>query len=194
MIRLSCTRGNLYTGLSITSHLPVKNVNLPILNNVLILAKNGTIRFTSTNLELAVSCQIRGKVEEEGECTLPSKLLFDYVSLLPNERVDFLEEDNHVLRIECGTFKTKIKGLPATEFPLIPPVTAETAYRIKGEVFRRALSQVLFAAASNEARPELSGIFLHFRSGKNGEKEAVFAATDSYRLAEARVEVVLDGG
>ena len=76
-MKLSCTRDNLHQGLSITSHLMTKNVNLPILQNVLVKAEGGTIRFTSTNLEMAVNCTVRGKVEEPGEYTIPSKLFFD---------------------------------------------------------------------------------------------------------------------
>ena len=101
-MKLSCTRDNLHQGLSITSHLTTKNVNLPILQNVLVKAEGGVIRFTTTNLEIAISCSVRGKVEEAGEYTIPSKLFFDYVSLLPNETVT-LEKDGEAVHIKSGS-------------------------------------------------------------------------------------------
>jgi DNA polymerase-3 subunit beta len=51
---------------------------------------------------------------------------------------------------------------------------------------------VLFACATNESRPELSGVLLSFNDEKAGEGKLVLAATDSYRLAE--VEITISGG
>jgi len=182
-MKVSCTKNNLQTGLAITSHLSTKNIQLPILNNVLIVAKNGNIRLTSTNLEIAVSCLIRGKVDEEGEITVPAKLFYDYISLLKEEKVDLFNHDQ-ILFVEAGDYKTKINGLPSSDFPLVPSVTANKTFILPAVSFREALSQVVFAVANNEARPELSGVFLKFNNN-----ELTIAATDSYRLAERKIKI-----
>lgn len=184
-MKLSCTKENLRQGLSITSHLTTKNVNLPVLQNVLVKAEGGTIRFTSTNLEIAVSCTVRGKVDVGGECTVPSKLFFDYVSLLPNETVT-IEGSGTSLSVSCAGNKTRMNGLPATEFPLVPEVIGDKTFRIPVTALRAALSQVLFAVASNESRPELTGVCARF-CADGTVSTLVLAATDSYRLAEAVV-------
>lgn len=183
-MKLSCTRENLHRGLAITSHIGTKNVNLPILNNVLLRADASGLKLVSTNLEIAITCHVRGKVDQQGEYTVPSKLFFDYVSLLPNERVD-MDLHDEALSISCGPSKTKIKGIAASEFPLVPPVTGGQVYAIGVDELRRALSQVLFATATNESRPELAGAFLSFGHDAAGKSGMIFAATDSYRLAEA---------
>lgn len=186
-MKLSCTRDNLHQGLSITSHLMTKNVNLPILQNVLVKAEGGTIRFTSTNLEIAVNCTVRGKVEEPGEHTVPSKLFFDYVTLLPNETIQVgTEADN--IRVECAGHKTKINGLPSAEFPLVPKVEGEKRFEIPVEDFKRALLQVLFSVATNESRPELTGVAMKFYP-LGGEGCLRMASTDSYRLSEVTIPV-----
>ncbi|HBR81148.1 MAG: polymerase III subunit beta protein [Candidatus Uhrbacteria bacterium GW2011_GWE2_45_35] len=182
-MKVSCTKNNLQMGLSITSHLSTKNIQLPILNNVLMVAKNGNIRFTSTNLEIAVSCLVRGKVEEEGELTIPSKLFYDYISLLKEEKVDLFNQDQ-TLVVEAGDYKTKINGLISSDFPLVPSVNSNKIYLLPVNNFREALSQVVFAVASNESRPELSGVLLKFNNN-----ELIIAATDSYRLAERKIKV-----
>src|SRR3989339_1554678 len=181
-MKLSCTRENLHQGLSITSHLTTKNTNLPILQNVLVKTEGGTIRFTTTNLEIAIHCTIRGKIEEPGEYTIPSKLFFDYISLLPNETIRIQADDQRV-HIECGTHKTKINGLSSSEFPLVPHVEGGTSFQIPVESFKKALSQVLFAVATNESRPELTGVSFQFFNFE-GEGRLTLASTDSYRLAE----------
>lgn len=187
-MKLSCTRDNLHQGLAITSHLTSKNVNLPILNNVLMKTEGGSLRLTTTNLEMATSCLVRGKVEEEGEFTVPSKLFFDYVSLLPNEGVS-LSLDGESLAVECGSYKTKIVGMAASEFPLVPPVTGENKFTVSADALRGALSRVLFAVASNESRPELAGVSVRFHDAASGQGKLTLAATDSYRLAEYVVDL-----
>ncbi len=179
-MKLSCTRENLYQGLSITNHAGGKNTNLPILNNILLRADVGGLKLTATNLELTIICTIRGKIDQPGEYTLPAKLFSDYVALLPNERVD-LDLLDHALSIVCDKTKTKINGMPASEFPLIPPVTGGVRFSVPAVAFDNALSHVLFAVATNEARQTLTGVFMHF-DGLNSQ--LVLAATDSYRLAE----------
>lgn len=165
-----------------------KNVNLPILQNVLVKAEGGTIKFTSTNLEIAVNCVVRGKVDEPGEHTVPSKLFYDYVSLLPSETIR-LDTDDDNIRLQCGNHKTKINGLSASEFPLVPKVNGEEIYRIPVGDLKAALSQVLFAVATNESRPELTGVLMHFSSFES-EGRLKLVATDSYRLSEATITLL----
>jgi DNA polymerase III subunit beta len=186
-MKLSCTRDNLHQALAITSHLTTKNVNLPILQNVLMKAEGGSIRFTATNLEIAINCSVRGKVDTSGEFTIPSKLFFDYVSLLPNETIQ-LEVIDEVLHVSCGPHKTKINGLDASEFPLVPKVDTSSVHQIPVDDFKRALARVLFSVASNESRPELTGVSMQFSPGTEGR--LTLAATDSYRLAECVIPVV----
>lgn len=187
-MKISCTRDNLHQGLSITSHLMTKNVNLPILQNVLVKADGGIIRFTSTNLEIVVNCAVRGKVEEAGEYTIPSKLFFDYVSLLPNETIS-IEKIDDLVNIECGEYKTKINGLSATEFPLVPKVDGKVVFNIPIDDFKKSLSQVLFSVAVNESRPELTGVSMQFCMYE-GELRLTMASTDSYRLSEKTIPVI----
>jgi DNA polymerase III subunit beta len=187
-VKLSCTRENLYQGLSIVSRISTKNVNLPILNNVLFQADSGGLTLSSTNLELAISCHIRAKVDQEGDYTIPSKLFFDYVNLLPNERVD-MDLIDAALRVSCGSSKTKLKGMPASEFPPIPPAQGNQTYSVSVSEFQKALGEILFAAATNESRPELAGIYLAFHHPGTGGGTLVVAATDSYRLGECIVTV-----
>jgi DNA polymerase-3 subunit beta len=144
----------------------------------------------TTNLEIAVSCNIRGKVESKGEFTVPSKLLSDYVSLLPKERVD-VEQTDSALTVSCGSYETHLNGIGAAEFPLIPTVESDQKFSVKVNDLRRAISQVIFAVASNESRPEISGVLFKF-SQQDGGLSLVLAATDSYRLAEKTIPVNKD--
>lgn len=182
-MKFSCTQENLYQGLAITSRVGQKQVNLPILENVLIQVTEGGIKLVATNLELAITCQIRGKIDQEGEYTVPSKLFNDFIALQPPERIDIdLLDDS--LYITSANTKTRIKGMPANEFPLIPPIQNGVQYSFSVSELRQVLAKTLFAAATNESRPELAGVFFSFRDERTGADTCLVAATDSYRLSE----------
>lgn len=185
-MKLSCLQENLNQGLTIVSHISDKNTSLPILNNVLLKTENKNIKLISTNLEVGINCIIRGKVEEDGDITIPARIFNDYVSLLPNDRVNIeIKEDE--AQINCNNFATKIKGSPSSDFPLIPSVDRDKSYSCKISIndFKKAIQQVIFALAPNESRTELSGIFISSRDGI-----LTLAATDSFRLAEKRIKII----
>ncbi|MDI3496137.1 MAG: polymerase subunit beta [Patescibacteria group bacterium] len=175
---------NLKKGLNIVGHATVKNVNLPILNNILIKIENSNIELIGTNLEIGVKYLVRGKIEKEGEFTVDSKLISDYVNLLNSGEKIEIEEKNKELKIKAGNYKTKIKGEEAKNFPLIPTINEETNYIIEIDEFKKSLAQVIFAVSNSENRVELTGVLFSF-----SEKKLNLAATDSYRLAEKEVKI-----
>lgn len=183
-MKICSLQENLKKGLITVSHIAGKNINLPILNNILIRAMDGNIKLITTNLEIGITHTSRGKIEEEGDFTVDSKIINDYISLLPNKRVNVVKE-KEALQIECENFKTKINGQPAEEFPLIPVVEKNNTYLVDVEEFRKTLSQVVFAVSANGSRLELSGVFLNFKADK-----LIMAATDSYRLAERELKII----
>lgn len=179
-MKLSCTQENLNRGLLISSHIASKNVNLPILNNVLFKAEGGVITLIATNLEIGIKCEVRGKIENEGAIALPAKLFADYVGSLPNDKID-LDLVDQTLEIKCKNYETRLRGAATNEFPLIPEVEKTAAYSMDAGKFREAVNQVVFATSTNEIRPEISGILMRF---DGAGMKVVIAATDSYRLAE----------
>ena len=182
-MKFSILKENLNSALFIVSHITGKNINLPILNNVMIEARDGNIKLISTNLEMGIIHSMRGKIERGGSFTVDSKVITDYVALLPNKRVD-VEKKETSLTVECENYKTKIKGQSADEYPLIPSVDKNNYYSAGIDEFKRALTQVVFAVSTSETRLELSGVFFGFRGHK-----LTLAATDSYRLSEKEVNL-----
>jgi DNA polymerase-3 subunit beta len=185
-MKFSSLQENLKSGLMTVGHIAGKNINLPILNNVMIEAKDNKIRFITTDLEIGVICTVRGKVEKEGVFTVDARIASDYISLLPNQKVD-IEADENKLTIKCDNYKTSIRGQKADDFPLIPQVETENYYSVNGLDFKNALAQVLFAVSNSETRVELTGVYFDLK----GEK-LTMAATDSYRLAEKTIALKTD--
>ncbi len=186
-MKLISLQENLKQGLFVVSNIAGKNINLPILNNVLVKTKEGNIKLITTNLEIGIIHTVRGKIEKEGSFTVDSKIFSECVNLLPNKKIN-LEQKNNDLLINCENYKTKIKGQSAEEYPLIPEVDKKTYYSAQVDEFKKALSQVIFAVSTSESRLELSGVLFCFANNS-----LTMAATDSYRLAEKRVKIKTNG-
>ena len=182
-MKFTCTQENLYRGLSVVNHLAGKNTTLPILNNVLLKAEDGLLELSTTNLEVGIKCHIRGKIEQPGAFTVQARLLTDYVNLLPKQPVD-LELKDLEMNVSCQTFETKIKGVVADDFPLIAGVSDKQSITVEIDEFKESLSQVLFAVALDETRPEINGVLFSLVKNK-----LILAATDSFRLAERTIDL-----
>jgi len=187
-MRLTCTQKDLFNALSITNKAVDVNNTLPVLNNVLLKAEGKKLYFTATNLEIAITYWIETDIKNEGEVTIPSKLLTNYISYLKDDKIDFSAEEGDVV-IKTADSTTKIKGIPATEFPPIPTVEKEGGITIKSKELKEAIRQTVFSAAFNTTRPILSGVF--FTVVKDKLK---MVATDSYRLAEKTLTVSKSSG
>ncbi len=180
-MKLICTQENLNKALNIVGKIINKNTTLPILNNILLKTEKGRLKLSSTNLELGINYWVGGKIEEDGEITVPTRLFANFISSLPNNNVEIkLKGDS--LNIKCDKYKTSIKGLSAKEYPLIPKIEAEPVFKINSSDFKQALMQVLPAISNSESRIEITGVFLDL--SKLDKNKIVLVTTDSYRLAE----------
>ena len=135
-MKFSGLQENLKEGLNMVSHIAGKSVNLPILNNVLIEVCDNSINLISTDLEIGITNKIRGKIETEGKYTIDAKIINDFISLLPNNKIDF-ELQNDELKIKCDKHQTKIKGQNAEDYPLIPKIEKKNPIIISIEEFKK---------------------------------------------------------
>lgn len=152
---------------------------LPITNNVLLTIDESRLRLTATNLEMAISCWIGAKVEEEGAITIPARLLTEFVNSLPSDKIDIsLSPSTKTLELKCARFEARISGVDAQDFPPIPKVAPGITTKVEVEALQRGISQVVFAAATEESRPVLTGINAEFEGDL-----LTLAAADGFRLA-----------
>jgi len=180
-MKLSVLQENLARSLSIVGHLASRNTSLPILNDVLISADDQGIVLSATNLEIGIRATVRGKVEEPGSLAIPARTFADFIGLAESGKIELIQEGLS-LRIETTKSKTVIKGQSAEEFPLIPALETGPSLTVPAPELRQAISQVIFATAQDESRPEISGVLL-----QRGQSQATLVSTDSYRLTERKI-------
>lgn len=178
-MKLSCLQENLSKGLNIVGRAVATRTTLPITQNVLIKTDQSRLKLAATNLEMAISGWIGAKVEEEGEITVPARLLTEFVSTLPNDKIDItLLPKSKTLELKCARFEARISGVDARDFPPIPTVEDGIQASVSAEALHQAIKQVVFAAASEESRPVLTGVDAMFDGN-----QLTLAAADGFRLA-----------
>jgi DNA polymerase-3 subunit beta len=73
MIKFKASRDALLEGLASVPNIVSAQATLPILSNVLIEARDGLLRLTTTDLDLRVCRSVQAQVEQLGEVTLPER-------------------------------------------------------------------------------------------------------------------------
>ena len=185
-MKLSVMQENLARGLQVVSRAVSTRSTLPVLNNVLLRTEEGGLKLTTTNLEIGITYWVSGKIDIGGSVTVPARLLTDIVGGLPaNERVDLKLQAQETLHIKAGRFETHIKGIDAEEFPAIPTAGDRPTTRVAQNALREALDEVTFAAASDEARPILTGVLAKFEGD-----QLTLAAADNYRIAVKTIKIL----
>jgi DNA polymerase-3 subunit beta len=184
-MNVSVMQENLARGLAVVSRAVSTRATLPVLANVLLKTQDGGLKLTATNLEIGINCWVPGKINEEGEITVPARLLTELVASLPNQRIDLvLSPKDRTLKVTCGASRSSIKGIEADEFPVVAAIGESPATSVDGKTLREALGQVVFAAASDESRPILTGVLT-----KLSGSSMTLAAADNYRIAVRTVSL-----
>lgn len=181
MMKIFCLQENLKNALATAERIVGKNLNLPILNNLLLKTDKGRLKISSTNLEIGINYWVSGKIEKEGGITVPARILSNFITNLPNKKIELTVKED-ILYINCENFKAQIKGQDIKEYPIIPIIESPLNNRLDKEILKIGLSQVIGGVAISEMRPEISGVLFDFN--KNYLK---LVGTDSFRLAEKTV-------
>jgi len=169
-------------GVSVVARVVTPRSTLPVLSNILIKTDGDRLRLSATNLELGISAWIDAKVETEGGLTVPARTFADLVSNLPNQDVTLtVDTRTQSLNVKCGTLNTDIKGISAEEFPPMPAPDLDTAIPLNVGNFKEMISQVVFAASTEDSRPNLTGVHMSF-----DDEILEMAATDGYRISISR--------
>lgn len=184
-MELTFEKDDLLQALQVLQGVASGRTTLPILSNVLIQAADGKIECIATDLEVGIKIKVEGVIQEDGGITVSAKKLADIVKELPeNKTIHLTTTANDRVEITCGDGVYKIIGLPDEEFPQLPSVNGDSL-TINGETLRAMLHKTEFAAATEDVRYFLNGLYFAFLPDR---MEVV--ATDMRWLALAHCEPI----
>jgi DNA polymerase III subunit beta len=181
-MRLFCEKQVFFQALSLVQKAINSQNTLPILGNILLKAEGQNLFLSATNLEIAISTKISASVKNEGSITIPARLIVNYVSFLKEGEIEIFVESGETICLSSKGSKTRIKGLPSSDFPEFPKVEKEFSFTFSAKEFQNSIEKVVFSCANTSTRPILSGALFWVK-----QKEACLVATDSYRLSEQKI-------
>lgn len=155
----------------------------PILECILINAKDNTLKFTATDLDFGIETYINANVAEEGSIVVKSSLFGEIIRKLPNDTVMVETNGNNII-IKCQKSEFTLVGNNYEEFPKLPTINENSMYEISQDVLKNMIRQTIFATAQDETRPVLTGVLFEAKDGKLS-----FVALDGYRLALKSCEI-----
>lgn len=161
----------------------------PILANIMLVADedNQSLNLTAFDLNIGIVIPLSAQVVTGGAITLPSKLLGDIVSRLPDEDVTFspaISGNEQQIHLTCGSGHYLLNGLPVEEFPELPKVDSDKSFDIDIATLKEGLATTLIAASQDETKRILTGVCV---TSKTDSLE--FAATDGHRLSILKTSV-----
>ena len=181
---VSVLQENLAKSLNIVTKAVDSNPPLPVLANVLLETEDSRLKISATNLEMSITAWIGAKVEQAGSITLPAKTFGELVNSLSRERVDLrLEAATHTMHVRCGIQTSNVRGIDADEYPPINH-NEKADLHLEGATLREMITQTAFAAAREQNRPILTGVYLQLEGNT-----LTLAAADGYRLAVRTAEI-----
>ena len=182
-MKLSCEINNLKNAIFQVEKITGKNLTLPVLNSILLIASNNLLKLRATNLSLGIEVKIPAKIEKEGVAAISGSVLTGVFSnVFTNEEV-FIDGGDGNLSIKTKRNKIKIKGQPYEDFPTIPAVSG-TTFEIESKKLIEGIKSVYYSSSVSDVKPEISSVYIH-----SEEDNLVFVSTDSFRLAEKRIKI-----
>lgn len=182
-MKLSSTQENLAKALSTVGRIVSTRASLPVLSHVLLSADSNRLKIAATNLEIGINYWIGCKVEQDGAVTAPARLLSEVVTNLPAGNLNLQASESN-LNLTAKHYESHINGINAEEFPMIPEVKSDPVLSLPAGVLREAIAEVVIAAALDETRPVLAGVYMYIEDGN-----LVMVSTDSFRLTERIIKL-----
>lgn len=182
-MKLECSIEKIKNAISQVERITGKNLTLPILSSVLLIASGKSLKLRSTNLSLGIEIEIPAKVEKEGLLAVSGLVLNAIFSNISQNENIYLEEQNGNLLIKTKKSQIKLKGTPSEDFPTIPMVTG-SSFEIEAKKLVDGIKAVYYSSFTSDIKPEISSVFIY-----TNEDSLVFVSTDSFRLAEKKIKV-----
>lgn len=183
-MKIKCTKERLLQATTTAERISGKNLTLPVLNALLLEASGKSFVIKATNLELGIEVSVPAEVEAEGSVAVSGSVLHGTLGALVGDPPVVLAERDGNLLVEAGGGAATLKGKPADDFPTIPKLTEAESFTVPAERFARGVRSVVYSASVSAIKPEQASVYLY-----KDNNQLCFVATDSFRLAEKKIEV-----
>ncbi len=178
-MKFSIDRDSLLNALQLVTGVVERRQTLPVLSNVLVVAEEGRLEFTGTDLEVEILAKAGGvHVDQAGSSTLPARKWLDICRSLPDGSDVQVSQDGEQATVTSGRSRFTLATLPASEFPNVEGSQNLASFSIEEGKLKSMIEKVAFSMAHQDVRYYLNGMLIE-RTGEHLR----MVATDGHRLA-----------
>ena len=179
-MELKITKEELLKGTGRAQAIAEKRSSMQILSNLLLKTTPVGIEILATDLEIGFTGSYQAQVADQGQVCLPARTFHTIVRELGAEEVSLKAQENQRVLIEGGRAKYHLAGLPADEYPALPPHEEVELIDIPVEELVEMLDKTIYSMAAEEGRYNLAGVYLE----KVDEEQILrMVSTDGHRLS-----------
>lgn len=160
-----------------------RNTPNPILSHVLLQAREGHLRLTATDTEIAFIGDFMANVEQPGELAVHAANFFQIARMLPDHTVHLKRLPQNRLEVTSGPALFKVLGLPGEDYPPLPEFDGRASMQLPASTMRRLIERVSFAICPDDNRYGINGAHLQRVEDDEGGQKLRMVATDGHRLA-----------
>ncbi len=166
-MKIYCDTDKLSAALSLVSKAVESNAVSPHLEGVLFKARGGCLYLKGNNMEVCIETSIPANIADEGDIVINCKIINDIVRRLPKDVVEIIANDRSGVSVSCLNSDYNVVGLPAGEYPELPPLTAQSEIKIPAPVLKDMINKTIFAVSTNpdEVRKVLKGSLFEVENG-----------------------------
>ena len=158
---------------------------LPILDCILFELTNGVLKMTASDSETTMVTTVEvTDADGEGKFAIGAKQLISSVKEISEQPISFqVDPNSFAIEITYQNGKYNLIGQNGYEFPVPNGVNGSSrSLSMDAQVMFNGISRSLFAAADDELRPQMNGVYFDMTPDS-----VTFVASDGHKLVRNRV-------
>ncbi|MBO7593180.1 MAG: DNA polymerase III subunit beta [Bacteroidaceae bacterium] len=158
---------------------------LPILDCILFELANGVLKMTASDSETTMVTTVEvTDADGEGKFAIGAKQLISSVKEISEQPISFqVDQNSFAIEITYQNGKYNLIGQNGYEFPVPNSVNdSSRSLSMDAQVLFNGISRSLFAAADDELRPQMNGVYFDMTPNS-----ITFVASDGHKLVRNRV-------
>jgi DNA polymerase-3 subunit beta len=168
---------------------------IPILTGIKMVVTEDGVTLTGSDSDISIESFIPKEeagdelveIKQTGSIVLQAKFFSEIVKKLPTDTVEIDVQNHFQTVIRSGKSEFNLNGLDAEEYPHLPQIEEQNAFKIRRDLLKVLIRQTVFAVSTSETRPVLTGVNWRVENG-----ELICIATDSHRLALRKAKVDIE--
>lgn len=156
-MELICKKTDLLNSVNIVLKAISTKSTLPILECLIIEAKENQIKLITNDMELGIETYVQGIVAEVGCIALNAKIFSEIIRKLPDNEINIKTDVSYNTTITCEKSKFNIIGKSSEEFPFLPNIEKESSVIISQFTLKEIIRQTVFSITDNDSNKIMTG-------------------------------------